>query len=107
METCVLLAARSYDFTDDTGKNVKGVTLTYLTGDVEVSGERRGAFPMTINAPSEIATSLSTLPGVYDLDFKQRPGPKGRPVLQVVGVKFKAALDGMFKPAPAAAPQGS
>ena len=98
METCVVLGARSYSFTDDKGKPVSGVSVTYLTGDVEQEADRKGAFPLTINGPIELAASFPALPGVYDMDFRQRPGVKGKPTLQVVGANFKHALDGFLKP---------
>jgi hypothetical protein len=34
---------------------------------------------------------------VYGVDFKQRPGPKGRPTLQAVGLQFLSDADfGVF-----------
>lgn len=98
METCVLLSARRYDFNDDQGKRVEGVTIAYLTGDVDNENDRRGAAPLTISAPSEVFSTLGPLPGVYDVDFKQRAGKNNRPTLMITGVKFKTALDGMLAP---------
>jgi hypothetical protein len=100
METCIVLSAREYDFEDEKGKQIKGVTINYLTGDVESDHDRRGVFPFTINAPADVHHALKALPGVYQLDFKQRPGLKGRPVVQVVAAKLVQALDGMMKPLP-------
>jgi hypothetical protein len=96
METCVLLSARKYDFNDDAGKRVEGVTISYLTGDVETTGDRRGAAPLTINAPSEVFALLGPLPGLYDVDFKQRAGKNNRPTLMITGVQFRTALDGLL-----------
>ncbi len=102
METCVLLSARKYEFADDKGRPVQGVTLNYLTDDVEQEPDRRGLSPMTINAPLELWHQLGQVPGVYELDFKQRPGLKGRPQLSVVAAKFRAPLDHLLRVAPAA-----
>ncbi len=96
METCVLLSARKYDFNDDAGKRVEGVTISYLTGDVETAGDRRGASPLTINAPTEVFSLLGPLPGLYDVDFKQRAGKNNRPTLMITGVHFRQALDGLL-----------
>jgi hypothetical protein len=97
METCVLLAARRYQFTDDkTGRPVEGVSLTYLTGDSETTPDQRGMFPLSITAPLEVFGLLTEVPGVYDMDFKQRPGKGGKPALQVVGLRFKQALTGLL-----------
>jgi hypothetical protein len=99
METCVLLSARRYQFADDkTGRAVEGVTLTYLTGDAETTGDQRGMFPLSITAPFEVFGTLTEVPGVYDMDFKQRPGKGGKPTLQVVGLRFKQALTGLLGP---------
>ena len=98
METCVVLSARSYSFEDAQGKPVAGVSVTYITGDVENEVDRKGAFPLTITGPLQLLAQFPSLPGVYDMDFKQRPGPKGKPTLQVVGATLKGPLDGFLKP---------
>lgn len=98
METCVLLSARRYDFTGTDGGQVVGVTLTYLTGDVENSPDNRGAAPLSITAPVDLYAQLGPLPGLYDMDFKQRPGKGGKPTLQCTGVRFQTALDGLLSP---------
>ena len=97
METCVVLGARSYSFEDAQGKLVSGVSVTYITGDVENEADRKGAFPLTITGPLQLLAQFPTLPGVYDMDFKQRPGPKGKPTLQVVGATLKGPLDGFLR----------
>jgi hypothetical protein len=98
MERCVVLSARRYSFRDDTGKQVDGVTIHYLTGDVENEPDRRGMEPLTITGPLDLFPTLQTVPGVYEMDFRQRPGPRGRPTLQVTGARFltgaKVVADG-------------
>lgn len=96
METCVLLSARKYDFTDDAGKRVEGITISYLTGDVDNDPDRRGVAPLTISAPSDVFSLLGPLPGLYDVDFKQRAGKNNRPTLMITGVQFRQALDGLL-----------
>jgi hypothetical protein len=94
LEKCIILSARQYDFNDkDTGRNVRGVTLNYLTADVEQEPERRGMPVLTISAAFELWPSLSVVPGVYELDLKQRPGKNGRPTLTCTGVTFIAPVD--------------
>lgn len=97
METTILLSARRYDFNDDKGASVKGVTLQYLTGDTENTDTGRGCSVFTITAPFDVWLALKTVPGVYDLDFKQRPGKGGRPTLQCVSANFKAPFDALTK----------
>lgn len=88
METCLVLYARSYDFKGADGGQVTGCSVTYLTADVENTPNSRGCQPLTVTAPSSLAAQFQELPGYYDLDFKQRPGPKGKPTLQLTAVSF-------------------
>jgi hypothetical protein len=103
LERCVLVSARRYDFTDDAGKRVAGVSVEYVTGEAQEEQQARGLPVMTINAAPELWPELTALPGVYDVDFKQRPGAKGRPTLQIVSVNLAGALDfGKFLNTPSA-----
>ena len=88
MERCLVLCARRYSFKDDSQRQVDGVTLSYLTGDREEGADRRGMEPLTISGDQRLYMDLQELPGVYELDFKQRPGKNGRPTLQVTVMKF-------------------
>jgi len=98
METCLVLGARCYDFQDEGGKRVVGVTVNYVTNDVETAADRRGCSPLTISGPQELWRDLGPLPGYYEVDFKQRPGKGGRPQLQVVKLRFLAPLDLVYVP---------
>ncbi len=93
LERCLLLSARRYDFNDDKGKRVAGVKVSYVMGDVDAQDEERGLAPLSINAPFELWPELVTLPGLYDVDFKQRPGANGKPTLQLVKVSLLQPLD--------------
>lgn len=93
MDRCVVLTARRYDFKDDDGRRIEGVTLTYVTGDAETQPDYRGRSVMSIPAPSDVWHQLRSIPGVYAVDFRQRPGPKGRPTLQAVAAEFIADAD--------------
>jgi hypothetical protein len=97
MEKCLLLSARKYDF-EDNGKRVEGVSLVYLTDNIETTGDRRGCEPLKISAPLDVLPHLQAVPGVYQMDFKQRPGKNGRPTLQVVSVAFVEARDAFLSP---------
>jgi hypothetical protein len=92
MQDCLILAARRYDFKDEEGRRIEGVTLTYLTGDVDSEPDRRGQSPLSISAAADIWHSLRAVPGLYHMDFRQRPGKGGRPALQAVGAEFVAAV---------------
>jgi hypothetical protein len=93
LERCVIISGRRYDFADDAGKQVSGVTVEYMTGDAQADEQQRGFPVLKINAAPELWPTLTAMPGVYDVDFKQRPGAKGRPTLQIVSVKLVSPLD--------------
>ena len=93
MERCVLLHARRYDFKDrESGRPVRGVTLIYLTDHVDQDADQLGSMPLNIKAPIEVWRDLGPVPGVYDIDFRQRPGPGGKPVLQAARLQFVGAV---------------
>lgn len=85
----LVLNAKRYSFANDEGEKVEGTTLQYLDPE-EVAQEvnRQGLEVMTISAPLDFFDQLHTLPGVYDLGFKQRPGKNGRPTLTVTSARF-------------------
>jgi hypothetical protein len=93
MEKCLVLSARKYDFKDDAGKQIEGVTVTYLTPDVQGEGDTRGCQPLSISALPTIWPQLESLPGLYEMDFKQRPGPKGKPTLTLVSAQFVESFE--------------
>lgn len=97
METTILLYARRYDFKDEAGKTVQGVNLQYLTGDLESSENEQGYPMITISAPFDVWGQLQAVPGVYDMEFKQRPGAKGRPTLQCVSASFREPFNAIIK----------
>jgi hypothetical protein len=91
---CLVFSARRYSFNDDQGQPVNGVKLFYLTGDVSAAGDTRGAEVMNISGPLDLWPQVGDLPGIYDVDFRQRPGRNGKPSLQVAALTFieKVAL---------------
>lgn len=89
---CLVLGARRYDFKDDDGGRVEGVTLHYLTLDSIDSGEvdenQKGEIPFSVSAPTAVYHQLEQLPGYYEVDFRQRPGRGGKPTLQATWVSY-------------------
>ena len=91
---CLVLGARRYDFKDDAGARVEGVTLHYLTLDGERDGttdDQLGRIPMQVSAPASVFHQLTEVPAFYDVDFRQRPGRGGRPTLQAAGVSYQGS----------------
>ena len=89
-----MLSAKRYNFTNDDGEKVAGTTLQYLDPVELVSEEaRRGVEVLTISAPLELFDQLHTLPGSYDLGFRQRPGRNGRPTLTLTSAAFLEGVE--------------
>ncbi len=87
MSIQLVIAARQYDFTSDKGEHIDGVKVTYL--DQEETGPNgKGFLPMTINSQLDKWPLLESVPGWYDMSFRQRPDSKGRPVLILDDLKF-------------------
>jgi hypothetical protein len=85
----LVLNAKRYSFANDDGEKVEGTTLQYLDPEEIVQeSNRQGLEVMTISAPLGFFDQLHTLPGAYDLSFKQRPGKNGRPTLTVTAASF-------------------
>ncbi len=86
------MGARRYGFNDDDGKRVEGSKLHYLTLDAsedeDLDVDRRGEIPFEVSAPLAVFDQLGEVPAFYDVDFRQRPGVRGRPTLQAAGVSY-------------------
>jgi hypothetical protein len=82
------LGARRYDFKDDDGARIEGVTLHYLTSDQDGGEDQKGTIPLQVSAPPSTFHQLEVLPGRYDVDFRQRPGRGGKPTLTASGVDY-------------------
>ena len=85
---CLVLGARRYDFKDDGGGRVEGVTLHYLTGDQDGGQDQKGTIPLQVSAPPSVFHQLQEVPGRYEVDFRQRPGRGGRPTLMASGLSY-------------------
>lgn len=94
MERVIVLNARRYSFDDEkTGKRVEGVSVNYVTGDPSSEADRVGVEQLTVLAPLALYGDLAQAPAVYDLDFRHRPGAKGRVTLSLAAARFVAPVD--------------
>lgn len=83
----IVTGIRPYDFVDDKGRPVSGIKVYYFDSEPEVQGAR-GYFPLNLSVPADQAANFAAVPGVYDLEFKQKADAKGRPVLTLRSVQF-------------------
>lgn len=90
----LVLNAKRYSFKNDDGEQVEGTTLQYVEpGELVQEENRRGAEVLTLTAPVDFFNQLATLPGLYDLGFRQRPGKNGRPTLTVTSARFLSGAE--------------
>lgn len=89
MSKHTILYVRRYNFTDKaTGEQISGVKVSYLDSFPEKSKDSKGMAILTINAPLESWDCFEQVPGQYELDFRQRPDAKGKPVLILRSAEF-------------------
>lgn len=89
-QNVIVMLARRYGFTDDDKRRVEGVSLTYFDAEQEPNGggERRGLDLLTISGDLANFDRLHEVPGLYELQFTQKPGKGGRPSLALAGLTF-------------------
>lgn len=91
MSQHIVTGYRPYDFVNADGEKVQGVKVFYL--DEGTDDSEHGLFPLNISISYDQLTNLTQVPGVYDLDFKQRRDQKGKPVLVLKSVSLIEPLN--------------
>lgn len=92
----LVLSVRPYSFEADDGRALSGASVTYvdLEADIRPGPDSLSAFaPLTISAPTRLTSDFPTVPGIYRLDFTQRRGKGGRPVLALGGAVLERPVD--------------
>jgi len=77
----LVLNVRSYSFDAEDGRHISGASVTYLDLTPTPSSDAQGVPPLTVSVPPEVATQFPSAPAIYQLEFTQRPGKGGRPML--------------------------
>lgn len=103
----LVLHTRPYSFKDDDGRLVEGATITYLDLDNEPDQSEQGFAPLQISATLDQLRDFTSVPGFYNMNFRQARGAKGRPRLvfstatMTQSVDFKRKTDApRVNPAP-------
>ncbi len=100
--TYLVLHVRSYDFKDDaSGRQVVGSTVTYLDLTMQSNADQgeQGFAPLQLSVDTALSRDFSQVPGYYELDFRQRRGANGKPVLVLSGAKLDTPVN-LRKPQP-------
>lgn len=88
MSKHIVTGIKPYDFVDEDGQRLLGVKVYYLDNDPEDSKGAIGYFPLNLSIFGDHVSKFSSVPGVYDLDFKQVSDKYGRPTLKLRNVEF-------------------
>lgn len=88
----LVLHTREYDFEDDTGRRVNGTTVTYLDPSLAPGDGERGNPPLQLSVANQVAAGFTECPGFYELDFGQKRGKGGKPVVVLTGGRLVAPL---------------
>jgi hypothetical protein len=91
MQEVLVFGVKRYAFTNDDGERVEGTQVIYVEG-LDYPFEEinmKGIFPMTVtHQSSDFFDKFPTLPGYYNVVFRQKPDRKGKPVSVPVDAKF-------------------
>lgn len=92
---CLVISAKKYRFTDEkTGEVKSGLHVQYLDPLMREDTEnQKGDLPLKVPALENCFDKLTILPAYYDLDFRQRPDAKGKPVLTLASAKLIKEID--------------
>lgn len=93
MERVIILAKKSYDFTNDDGR-VKGCKIMYLTDENNNEEDLMGHTPFIVSISDDIiCDKVDKLPALYDLSFSMKMGKNNKPEIALKDVKFVKELD--------------
>lgn len=85
----LVLHVRPFDFESEDGKQVQGSSVTYLDLSSSAESGEVGIPPLRMSVTQDVGRTFSHAPGIYNLDFRHRPGRGGKPVLVLVGAELQ------------------
>ncbi len=88
----LVLHVRPFDFSGEDGRQISGSSITYVDLRAEQEPGELGRPPLTISVTTQAASAFRQVPGLYELDFRQRRGKAGKPVLTLAGGELKQAV---------------
>lgn len=90
----LVLHVRPWEMPDeDTGEVRSGISLQYMDlSDTQLEGEV-GLPVLNISADKDLLPAFTKAPGLYDLNFVQRRGAKGKARIVLTGAKLQKAVN--------------
>lgn len=95
-EKVLLLSADKWEMPDErTGAINSGVSVWYINDYRDDTDRAIGSKPIKIGCTPEVFEVLAKngAPGVYDFDFRTRPGAGGKPAMMLVQASFVQSVD--------------
>jgi hypothetical protein len=113
MSNVLVLGVRQYSFVDEKdGRVVEGCTVSYVDPQMLEDDQRQGLAVLNVSAPTSLYPAFASppdagegvthppshsqpgrVPGVFTLQWGQRPGKGGRPVSLLIGAEFVKSVD--------------
>lgn len=84
----IVTGVRPFNFKDDNGNFVQGVTVFYLDTVNEDSDFGKGHAALNLTLIGDHVSKFKTVPAVYELNFRQARDSKGRPTLRLDDAEF-------------------
>ncbi len=89
----LVIGVRRYDFKDDSGDRVRGLTLHYVMPEASSEEDTQGYLPLREGISLDLASQIPEVPGYYDLRHEMRPGRNSRPTPTLVSLTFEGPAE--------------
>ncbi|HJV82446.1 hypothetical protein [Noviherbaspirillum sp.] len=98
MTEAVIFFASRYDFADEKGTQRKGAKVKYFLPEKAEGENKEGIEYMESPMPFELFETLKhyNLPGMFEIDFRMKPGRDNKPEMSLVKAQFKRKIE-LFK----------
>jgi len=94
MEEYLVLGYKSYDFDNKEGERIAGNNVYYLDLMMaDYDANVKGSIPLNTSCTPLVKEQLKVLPGFYKLDFRQKPGAKGKATLVLANAEFMGGVN--------------
>lgn len=88
MSKHVVLGIQPVDFPDENGQRIQGAKVHYLPDEAEYTQQAKGFLPLNLFMRGDHVAKFEQLPGVYELDFRQRRDKQGKPIMMLKDCEY-------------------
>lgn len=87
----LIINQKKYDFTTEKGERFNGIKLSYLEPNKIDMPNLVGYAPFVVN--SDNAINADQIPGIFEAEIFNVPGPKGQAIEKLCNFKFVKNVD--------------